>query len=83
MTGYTPDPALEDATWERIVCSCGTVVGLTNGRLMRYRCIDRRCRKPGMARLSYIDMTVMPPREIASTHVPVAVERREGTRHGR
>lgn len=75
MSGYVPDPALEDATWTRIVCSCGTGIALTNGLLLRYRCIDRRCRRPGEARLAYIRLATN--EEVAHTYVPVRVERQE------
>ena len=84
LVGYEPDPALEDATWQPIVCVCKTVIGLLSpdGRLVRYRCIDRRCKLPGKARLSYIDLTADPPTEIAHTHVAVKVALREGHGHG-
>lgn len=84
--GYVPNPALEDSTWHPILCSCGTAIALTDGRLMRYRCIDRRCRRPGTAKLVYFDLSVQPPEEIAHTYVAVKVERvtaREGCHHGK
>lgn len=81
--GYLPNIELEDDTWNRIVCSCGTDIALTDGRLLRYRCVDRRCRKPGHARYVYLDITANPPHVVAEKHVPVRPKIKEDRNDGR
>ena len=76
MSGYTPQPDKEDQEWRRIVCTCGTTIALVHGNIMRYRCIDRRCRLSGQAKLVYIDTSKEPPEVVAEAYVPVKVETR-------
>lgn len=82
MNGYQPEPEREDREWQRIVCTCGTTVALVHENLLRYRCVDRRCRKVGQARLVYIDTSKTPPEMVAEAYVPVVVETRS-TDNGR
>ena len=65
---YQPDIIREDATWKRISCTCGGMLGMTNGRMIRIRHRDRRHGANKVAYV-YIDLSGTYPRVVAE--IPV------------
>lgn len=77
---YVPDPPRENREWNRIECTCGGMLGMVHGSLLRLRHWDRG-HAPGKAAYIYIDLSGEYPEVVAET--PARSGAGKELRHGR
>lgn len=76
---YVPDVEREDIEWNRLSCTCGSMLGMVMGNLLRIRHRDRN-HYPGNVVYVYIDLAGDVPQVIAE--VPAKSGARKGNHHG-
>ena len=85
MSRFSPNPAIEDATWYEVRCTCNTLYSMVSpdGRYLRMLCQDRVCRVPGKRVYVYWQLDAGEPRLISHvTHDPVTGVTVEDSYHG-
>lgn len=65
---YAPDIEREDREWNRVSCTCGGMLGMVKGTLIRIRHRDRN-HQPDKAVYVYIDLSGAVPEVIAEAPV--------------
>lgn len=61
---FVPDVEREDREWNRLSCTCGGMLGMSMGHLLRIRHRDRN-HTPDTAVYVYIDLSGVAPQVIA------------------
>lgn len=60
---FVPDISKEDQEWDRITCTCGAILAMTNGDMLRIRHRDRG--HDNKVAYIYIDLTGDAPQVVA------------------